>query len=197
MYTVPISDIEYIGYFYAASGNESIKPAYERITKIRGRKPDFLMNAELFDFSTREAASDVVSGGVPHRLTEGYGIAFLDNKKPVFSYKNNVGAKDYIGAYPVLMQDGVSRTTVPAGIGGERGRTALGVDKDNLFIALVPDGENDLTLTELRLAFTEAGAEHAINLDGGGSSCMLVNGKETIKVSDGSQRAVGSTIMIK
>jgi hypothetical protein len=26
---------------------------------------------------------------------------------------------------------------------------------------------------------------------------MLVNGKETIKVSDGSQRAVGSTIMLK
>jgi exopolysaccharide biosynthesis protein len=37
----------------------------------------------------------------------------------------------------------------------------------------------------------------AVNLDGGGSSCMLVNGKETIKVSDGRQRAVASVVMLK
>ena len=42
----------------------------------------------------------------------------------------------------------------------------------------------------------DLGCVEAINLDGGGSSCMLVNGKETIKVSDGSQRAVASTVMI-
>jgi len=41
------------------------------------------------------------------------------------------------------------------------------------------------------------GCVEAINLDGGGSTCMLVNGKETIKVSDGSQRAVASLLMFK
>lgn len=170
MYTVPMSDIEYIGYFYASAGKETVTEAYKRLARFKGRAPDLLLNAELFEFDTRKAASDVVSGGVPHRLTEGYGIAFVDNKKPVFSYKNNVNADDYIGAYPVLIQNGVSKTTVPDGIGGSRGRTALGVDDDNLYVALVPDGSNDLSLAELRLAFLEAGAEHAINLDGGGST---------------------------
>jgi exopolysaccharide biosynthesis protein len=34
-------------------------------------------------------------------------------------------------------------------------------------------------------------------LDGGGSSCMLVNGRETIKPSDGTQRAVTSAVVLK
>lgn len=169
IYSSPKSDIEYIGYFYASSGSETVDSAYERLAKIRGREPDLLMNAELFT-STRDAASDVVAGGVIHRLTEGYGIAFPDNKTAVFSYNNNVNARDYIGAYPVLVQNGEATKVVPNGIGGQRGRTAIGLNKDTIFFALVPDGSNDLTLAELRLAFLEVGAEHAINLDGGGST---------------------------
>jgi exopolysaccharide biosynthesis protein len=37
-----------------------------------------------------------------------------------------------------------------------------------------------------------------LNLDGGGSSCMLINGKETIKPSDPTgQRAVPAVFLIK
>lgn len=170
IHEVPMSDIEYIGYFYGKNGNESIKNAYARVKKERGREPDLFFNAELFDFSSRKASSDVVCGGSVHRLTESYGIAFPDNKKAVFSYKNNVHAKDYVGAYPVLVQNGEATKLVPEGIGGSRGRTAIGVGKNNLYVALIPDGSNDMTLAELRLSFLEVGAEHAINLDGGGST---------------------------
>ena len=170
IYSVPMNDIEYIGYFYASKGKEVVKSAYSRIKSIRGSAPDFLFNAELFDFNTRAAASDVVSGGVVHRLTEGYGIAFPNNNKAVFSYKNNVKANDYIGAYPVLIRNGKAESSIPGGIGGVRGRTAIGVDKDNLYIALVPDGSNDVTLNTLRSAFIKEGATEAINLDGGGST---------------------------
>lgn len=169
LYTVPQSDIEYIGYFKGNNCSETVQSAQTRIAKLRGREPDFLFNGELFDFNTREAASDVVSGGVVHRLTEGYGIAFPENKTAVFSYKNNVGAADYIGAYPVLVRNGKEENAVPAGIGSRRGRTALGVGNGNLFVALLPDS-GGATLPELRRAFINAGAENAINLDGGGST---------------------------
>ena len=169
LYTVPLEDIGYIGYFYAKNGKEEIKSARTRITKERGRAPDFLMNAELFDFSTRKAASDVVSNGVIHRLTEGYGLAFPGNTTAVFSYKNNVGAADYIGAYPTLVRNGKEEVTNPAGITGRRGRTALGLGNGNLHVALLPD-KGGATLAELRRAFINAGAENAINLDGGGST---------------------------
>ncbi len=169
IYTVPLADIEYIGYFYGKNGNEEIKSAYKRIGKSNGRAPDFLLNAELFDFKTRKPASDVVSGGIAYRLTEGYGFAFPENKTAVFSYKNNVGADDYIGAYPTLVRNGKEETQNPAGITGRRGRTALGLNGDSLILALVPDSSGS-TLSELRRAFLSNGAENAINLDGGGST---------------------------
>ena len=58
-------------------------------------------------------------------------------------------------------------------------------------------GVYGLTTADIANVLLDLYCVEAINLDGGGSSCMLVNGKETIKVSDGSQRAVGSTIMLK
>jgi hypothetical protein len=170
IYTVPQSDIEYVGYFYGKNGNESIKSAYTRMKAIRGREPDFFFNAELFDFSTRKPVSDVVEDGKIHKLTETYGIAFPNNTKAVFSYKNNVNAKDYVGAYPVLVRNGKAETSIPSGTSGSRGRTAIGVDGDSLYIALIPDGSNDLTLSALRQAFIDCGADNAINLDGGGST---------------------------
>ena len=43
----------------------------------------------------------------------------------------------------------------------------------------------------------DLGCTEALNLDGGGSTCLLVDGKSTVQESDGSQRPVGSTIMLK
>ncbi len=170
LYTLPLSDIEYIGYFYGKGGKETVKNAYSRIKKLRNRAPDFLMNAELFDFNTRKAASDVVAAGKVHRLTENYGIAFPENKTAVFCYKNNVNAADYVGAYPVLVRDRKATNASPAGVTGARGRTALALGGGNLYIALIPDGKSDATLSELRRAFISEGVEDAINLDGGGST---------------------------
>lgn len=169
LYNLPLSEIEYIGYFYADGGSEDVKRASRRLASVRGRAPDYLMNAELFDMKSKKAASDVVSGGVAVRLTEGYGIAFPENKTAVFSYKNNVNAPDYIGGYPTLLKDGKEIIQNPAGVTGRRGRTALGLTKGALLIALVPDKEGT-TLAELRRAFLNNGAIHAINLDGGGST---------------------------
>jgi exopolysaccharide biosynthesis protein len=44
----------------------------------------------------------------------------------------------------------------------------------------------------------DLGCVEAMNLDGGGSSCMLVNGKETIKPSDKEgQRPVPAVLAIQ
>lgn len=170
IYSIPMSDIEYIGYFYGSNGKEYVKSAYARLTKSRGRAPDFLFNAEYFDFGTRKPATDVVSGGKIHRLTENFGIAFPNNTKAVFSYKNNVGAKDYVGGNPVLIRNGKIETSVGSGTSGSRGRTAIGVGNNNFYVALIPDGSNDVTLQTLRSYMKSAGATDAINLDGGGST---------------------------
>jgi exopolysaccharide biosynthesis protein len=57
-------------------------------------------------------------------------------------------------------------------------------------------GVQGLTHADVADILLDLGCSDALNLDGGGSSCMLVNGQETIKPSDGSQRAVASTVML-
>lgn len=82
-------------------------------------------------------------------------------------------------------------------------RTAIGVTADRQLVLFVCEGRNvtpgvsGFTTADVANILLDLCCTEAVNLDGGGSSCMLVNGKETIKVSDGSQRPVGSTIMIR
>ena len=59
------------------------------------------------------------------------------------------------------------------------------------------EGVAGMTTEEVAELLKQLGCVEAINLDGGGSACMLVNGRQTIKVSDGSQRAVASAVMLR
>jgi exopolysaccharide biosynthesis protein len=81
-------------------------------------------------------------------------------------------------------------------------RTAMGYTKDNKLIVLVVEGRNPgiaegATLPQLAKILRDLGCVEALNLDGGGSSCMLVNGKETIQPSDKKQRAVPAVFIIR
>ncbi len=76
-------------------------------------------------------------------------------------------------------------------------RTAVGFNADStrLFFVVV-DGRHisstGVTLREMKGIFDALGAVNAVNLDGGGSSCILVNGDVMNHPSDGSVRAVGN-----
>jgi len=82
-------------------------------------------------------------------------------------------------------------------------RTAMGYKKDGTLIIMAIQGRMKgiaagITLTELANLFQQLGCYEAINLDGGGSSCLLVNGKETIKPSDPTgQRPVPAVFYVK
>ncbi len=75
-------------------------------------------------------------------------------------------------------------------------RTAIGSTADNKLIFFVCEGREvtegvkGLTTGDVAEVLKSLGCTEALNLDGGGSSCMLINGKETIKPSGGTQRAV-------
>jgi exopolysaccharide biosynthesis protein len=82
-------------------------------------------------------------------------------------------------------------------------RTAIGFTDDERIILFVCEGRNKtpdtpgFTLEETAKILLDLGCVEAINLDGGGSSCMLVNGRETIKPSDGTQRTITSAVVLK
>lgn len=115
-----------------------------------------------------------------------------------------------VGGGPVLLQNGEIKITnneelkfAGKAIDDKHPRTAMGYTKDNKLIILVVEGRNPgkaegATLTQQAQIFKDLGCWEALNLDGGGSSCMLVNGKETIKVSDaGGQRPVPAVFIIR
>ena len=51
-----------------------------------------------------------------------------------------------------------------------------------------------LTLQELATYFLRLGARDAVNLDGGGSSVMVINGEVVNKPSDGRERTVSMAL---
>jgi exopolysaccharide biosynthesis protein len=66
-------------------------------------------------------------------------------------------------------------------IGGKNPRTAIGYTKDNTLIMVAVDGREyqsvGMTLGQLSNFMKSIGCTNAINLDGGGSTVMYVNGQ--------------------
>ena len=66
-------------------------------------------------------------------------------------------------------------------INGKNPRTAIGYTKNNEIIIITIDGREEtsvgMTLWETSKLMKDLGCEFAMNLDGGGSSVMYVNGK--------------------
>lgn len=141
--------------------------------------------------------------------------ASAPKEQPSSSYPKKAekfSAVTAIGGGPVLIDGGKFTDSFEAelfngasGIGPDtdQPRTAIGVTDDSRLVFFVCEGRNmtkgvaGLTTADVANVLLDLGCVEAINLDGGGSSCMLVNGKETIKVSDGTQRAVASAVMLK
>ena len=114
-----------------------------------------------------------------------------------------------VGGGPVLLQNGEIRITnneerkfMGKAIDDKHPRTAMGYTRDGYLIILAVEGRNKgvaegASLTQLAQMLKDLGCVEALNLDGGGSSCLLVNGKETITPSDKTQRAVPAVFIIQ
>lgn len=98
---------------------------------------------------------------------------------------------------PVLLKNGASLTipdkwkTSPA----RAPRTVIGNYKDDQLLILVVDGYNEsgssgATLEELQRKLANLGVRDAYNLDGGGSSTLVFNGRVVNTPSDGEMRSL-------
>lgn len=122
-----------------------------------------------------------------------------------------LNAKTGIGGGPVLLLNGKIKNTYEEELLGDIGatanrpRSAVGITGDKKMILFVCEGDGmttgvaGLTTEDVANTLKALGCTDAINLDGGGSSCLLVNGQETIKTSDssGDERSVASVVTLK
>jgi len=113
---------------------------------------------------------------------------FLSSKKFNLDVKMSPdwkGVNHILSGGPYLVRDGEVFVDMTAekltSIGGRNPRTAIGYTKDNHLIMLTADGREGasvgLTLNELALVMKQLGCVNAMNLDGGGSTVMYVNGQ--------------------
>lgn len=115
-----------------------------------------------------------------------------------------------VGGGPVLIKDGrifitnnEERKFAGRAILDRHPRTAMGYTRDGKTILMVIQGRMKniavgTTLEETAKLLLDLGCVGAINLDGGGSSCLLVNGKETIKPSDATgQRPIPAVFYVQ
>ncbi|WP_254076900.1 phosphodiester glycosidase family protein [Streptomyces pacificus] len=112
-----------------------------------------------------------------------------------------------IGAGELLVVDGEPVDHEGAGNNEAAPRTAVGFSRDGgVMRILTVDGRQadsgGVTLTELGLMMRRAGAHHAVNLDGGGSSTLVATepGSDTVRVenspSDGTERPVPNGLVL-
>ena len=93
--------------------------------------------------------------------------------------------KHIISGGPYLVKDSEVYVDMSAeklgAIGGKNPRTAIGYTKDNHLIMVAVDGRENqsvgMTLMQLASFMKSIGCTNAINLDGGGSTVMYVNGQ--------------------
>ena len=113
-----------------------------------------------------------------------------------------------IGGSPVLIKNNVINVTDTAELididnTSSRARSAIGFTATGKVIILAVEGGNSsggigLSLKEIAALMKSMGCTGALNLDGGGSTAMVVNGQQTVKPSDATgERAVMSAIIIK
>ena len=118
-----------------------------------------------------------------------------------------IAAEDIVGGVPQLIKNGkIEITWEQEKIGKSfvethHPRTAVAKLKDGKFLMLTIDGRSEesggMSLNQLAAFLLEIGATDAMNLDGGGSTTMFLNGKVMNKPSDKEgERSVSDAILV-
>jgi hypothetical protein len=107
---------------------------------------------------------------------------------------------DAVGGVPLLLRDGVYAGECNSGC-GRQPRTGVGVTADGRILLVVVDGRQAKwslgpTVREFAGIMRSLGAVDALNLDGGGSSTMVVQGEVVNRPSDGHERPISNAILI-
>lgn len=109
---------------------------------------------------------------------------------------------DAIGGDPVLVSEGLDVVgTCVGSFCGRNPRTGVGVTADGKVLLVVVDGRQPkwsvgASLHEFARIFRRLGAIHAMNLDGGGSSTMVVSGEVLNRPSDGQERRISTAVLV-
>lgn len=171
-----------------------------RVQELRDGKGSSLIPADGFVLSVSGAAKQSLNA-----LRRGMKVEIISqiNATPNIPFAPDV----MLGGGPILLANGEVQTN-PDGFNPDRfvnfrhPRTALGVRADGMLILVTVDGRQPkksvgMTIPELAKLMLEFGCKEAMNLDGGGSTTMVIRNKVVNSVSDATgERAISDALLI-
>jgi len=193
--------------------NESIQPPNSSVS----------LEPEFVEYIFRENGKNISKAEKdnPEIPTDGFVIyasgtaikrmeTILENiRQANFEFQFNSGSesiKNALGAGPTLLRNKKIEITATQEkfqkdiTDGRAPRTAVGIFADQRLFLLAADGRQaesrGMTLAELAYFFKRYGLKEAINLDGGGSTQMLLNNKILNNPADGRERKISNGLFL-
>lgn len=170
---IPRENIEKIDFAQCKQPTETPDAYYKR----QAVKPEFITNGGHFQFDGGNAVMDFINDG-DSVVIEGwtYGTGVVGDKELIFTKVGESNYRDFMSAYPPIVVRGQAYPyTYAKEMNTANRKTSIGWNNDTLFIVAVDSP--GLTLTRLTNIYLELGALYAMNMDGGGSTRMLVKGE--------------------
>lgn len=191
------SEIEKIDFDLCKQPRETLGAYYNRMTI----KPNVLINGGFFAMSTGNTCFSFVDDG--EEIFNHYGVkdglgTVEDDLTTLIAGNIDDGTKwyDFVAGYPVLVRDGeaIETFTWASEINYTATRSAIGFSKNCEKVIIVTVSKPGVKLDELAHIMVECGCYYAINLDGGGSSRLMVDGEVINEPTE--NRSVDSVVAI-
>ena len=167
------SDIEKIDFALCNQTTETVDSFYKRQLE----KPAIITNGGFFSTSNGNTCFGFKDEFITTLYHEYPGVAVCGDKELKFTTLDNCPeCRDFVSAYPPLIIDGkIANITYALELNYRARRTCIGWNDTTYFVVSVDSP--GLAYADLQSVFLELGAKYAANLDGGGSTRLLVEGE--------------------
>ncbi|HYZ85917.1 MAG TPA: phosphodiester glycosidase family protein, partial [Bryobacteraceae bacterium] len=177
-------------------GVEAIVDARGRVVKVEDGAGNTEIPRDGYVISASGAAADWLRS----KVSQGSAIQLDLQLKP--SRPDTCKATDIVGGGPLLVRNGKAMPSQEnlAHEAKRHPRTAAGYTRRGTILFVTVDGRQSssagMRIDELAQELVSLGAVEAVNLDGGGSTTMLVNGRIRNSPSDGVERPVSDGLLV-
>lgn len=188
---IPKDEIRKIDFALCKQPTETLSSFYNRQTD----KPAIVANAGFFNMTTGGTVFNYVNEGQTISYNQSYqwGMGIIGDNTMQYGWLKAKSWRDFIGGYPVLLDNKRKCDySYASEINYKARRTAIGYNDDTIFIVCVETP--GMAFPALQDLMLDVGCKYAINLDGGGSTKMLHNGKSVTK--DDTNRAIDNVVAI-
>lgn len=172
------SEVEKVNFAACAEPRETLGSYYNR----QARKPNVLINAGFFAMDDGRPVFNMLDEGVLRAENASYktgmGIIYgIENDLKFGSLDDGSNWKDFLSAYPVLLDGNGPKTLFKeaAEINYRAMRSCVGYNDNAYFVIHI--GRPGMLFNTMSQMLYDLGVKYAINLDGGGSARLMVNGE--------------------